>query len=190
MPGPPLRRMVAPMQGWLVWLFPPWWRRRHGAAYRALLEGTSLTPSTVIGVVEAAARAWADPRRSGLTFRSASALLLASLALAFGFFAGWSAIARQGAYDTEWRVVQFVTIGYAVLGLFVARRGHRVVGTVTTAAAVLAFLCQMSILMPGWQRADLPIRFAAMWFMALTCWAGYWAAYGVHDPRRHPRPAG
>jgi hypothetical protein len=180
------------MQGWLVWLFPPWWRRRHGAAYRALLEGTSLTPSTVIGVVEAAARAWADPRRSRLTFpRSASALLTRLPCPGVRLLRRVERHLRGKArYDVEWRVVQFVTIGYAVLGLFLARRGHRVVGTVTTAAAVLAFLCQMSILVPGWQRADLPIRFAAMWFMALACWAGYWAAYGVHDPRRHPRPAG
>ncbi len=116
--------------------------------------------------------------------------MMASLALLFGFFGGWSTISRQGSFDVEWRVVQGATIGYAALGLFLTRRGHRVVGSLTTGMAVLAFLCQMSLLVPGWRTTDVPIRVAAMWFMGLACWSGWWAAYGVHDPRRRPHPAG
>ena len=178
------------MQGRLVWLFPPWWRRRHGAAYRALLEQTPISPDSVLGVVGAAARAWGDPRHSRLTFPTAAVLMIASLALSFAFFGGWSVISRQGSFDVEWRVVQVATAGYAALGLFLSRRGHRVVGSVTTGMAVLAFLCQMSLVVPGWSTTDVPIRAAAMWFMSLACWSAWWTAYGVHDPRRRPQAAG
>lgn len=178
------------MRALLLHLFPAWWRARHGRSYRALLDDISLTPQVVSGILRAAARAWFDPTPSRLTLASAWALTVGTLGLLFVFLVGWNGFYKENALGFDWRVVQFVSIGYAVIGLFLARRGHRVVGSVTVAIAALAVLFQLSVGVPGWSAVAWPLQVCVIWVMALSCWCAWWAAYGVHDPRRRPRPAG
>jgi hypothetical protein len=175
------------MRGLLLWLFPAWWRRRHGAAFRALLDSIPLTARTVAEVLGAAARAWCDPRASRLTVASAAALMVASLVLLAGFLDGWGTIYRQTSGEFGLWLVRGVALGYAGLGLFVSSRGHRVVGMLTVVVALLGLVWQGSIGAPDWRSTQLPMQVCVLWSMALSCWCAWWVAYGVHDPRR-PSP--
>lgn len=190
MPEPPRRRIVRLMRALLLHLFPAWWRRRHGVAYRALLDQAPLTATLVLGVLKAAVLAWFDPRHSRLTLITAILIMVGSLTLLFVFVVGWNGFYKQTALGFDWRVVQFASFGYAACGLFVAARGHRVVGMTTVGVAALATLFQLSVGVPGWASVEWPLQVCVLWFMGLSCWAGWWAAYGVHDPRRRQGPAG
>lgn len=165
------------MRGLLLGLFPTWWRRLHGADYRALLEQTPLTPGNVVGVLGAAARAHARPP-SRLTPGGAGLLTIVTLVLLFCFFGGWSNIYRQASFDLEWRAVQVAVVGYAATGLLLARCGHRFVGMGTLAAAVFAYAWQMGLGVPGWRSAALPLQVCLLWFMAVSCWCAWWATFG------------
>ncbi len=178
------------MRALLVGLFPSWWRRRHGPAYRAMLDSAPLTLPILIGVVRAAGRAWVDPRQGRLTMRVAVELTMLTLAAMICFLAGWTSLYKQTGTDVDWRLVQAAAMAYAVTGAVLVARGHRFVGRVTLVLAATAFVWQMSIGVPGWRSSMGPLQVCIIWFMALSCWCAWWAAYGVHDPRRRPRQAG
>lgn len=178
------------MRGLLVGLFPRWWRRRHGASYRDLLDRTPLSPGVIRSVLGAAARAWGDPRHSRLTALSAGALTASTLVLLFCFIGGWSSLYQQSGSPLDWRTVQFAALGYAVVGAVLVARSHRVVGVGTIALAAAALVWQQSVGVPGWRSGMGPLQGCAMWFLALSCWCAWWSAYGVHDPRRATHPAG